>query len=220
MADVQIVCPTHGRAGEVTAFKTFGPELLLVVSTSQLPLYKEAYPFAKFDVHPDDIKGLGPKVKWMQARYEGGYFRVDDDAGPMIDHANSCDVTPETARAIVHRNADMAEQMGMFMFGFTELARPVYYSGHRPYRLAGELEGGDIWACGLNAYHHRKCLIDMRYAIPTPVGQKGGLARYRTSKRVWEKAAVLRQAFGEAIELQDQATFDDTYPWNLRVPWR
>jgi hypothetical protein len=177
MADVTIVCPTHGRAGEVTAFKTFGPDLLLCVAESQAPLYREA---------------------------------------------------------------DLAEQLGVFMFGFTELSKPVYWSGHKPYKLAGELEGGkcgflpghqiwwpddlepfidDIWACGLNAFYHRKCLIDLRYAIPTTVGQKGGLAASRTTHRVWEAAARLRDAFGESIALQERATFDDTYPWNLRVPW-
>jgi hypothetical protein len=239
MADVTIVCPTHGRAGEVTAFKTFGPDLLLCVAESQLPFYREAYPDGRFDVHPDSVKGLIAKVKWMHARY-GGYFRVDDDASPMIDHSSGEKVKPSTAVQVVHRNADLAEQLGVYMFGFTELSKPVYWSGHKPYKLAGELEGGkcgflpghqiwwpddlepfidDIWACGLNAFYHRKCLIDLRYAIPTTVGQKGGLAASRTTHRVWEAAARLRDAFGETIALQDRATFDDTYPWNLRVPW-
>jgi hypothetical protein len=217
MADVTIVCPSHGRAGEVTAFKTFGPDLMLCVSESQAPLYREAYPDVKLDVHPDSVKGLGPKVKWMNAKY-GSYFRVDDDAGHMIDHtAGGTKITDgKLAQALVHRLADQAEQMGAFMFGFTELARPVYYSGHQPFKVSGEIEGGN---CGLNAFHHRFCLIDMRYAIPTTVGQKGGLAAYRTRVKVWEKANVLREAFGDAIALQTKETFEDVYPWNLRVPW-
>jgi hypothetical protein len=240
VAQVTIVCPTHGRAGEVTAFKTFGPQLLLCVAESQAPLYKEAYPDCNLDVHPDSVKGLGPKVRWMQEKY-GSYFRVDDDADYMIDHTAGGEKVKDwkLAQALVHRLADQAEQMGAFMFGFTELARPVYYSGHQPFKVAGEIEGGkcgflkghsiwwpedcsfidDIWACGLNAFHHRYCLIDMRYAIPTIVGQKGGLAAYRTRSKVWEKAEVLRAAFGDAIKLQNRNDFDDVYPWNLRVPW-
>jgi hypothetical protein len=191
MADVTIVCPTHGRAGEVTAFKTFGPDLLLCVAESQLPFYREAYPDGRFDVHPDSVKGLIAKVKWMHAKY-GGYFRVDDDASPMIDHSS----------------------------GELEGGKCGFLPGHQIW-WPDDLEPfiDDIWACGLNAFYHRKCLIDLRYAIPTTVGQKGGLAASRTTHRVWEAAARLRDAFGETIALQDRATFDDTYPWNLRVPW-
>lgn len=240
MVDVTIVCPSHGRAGEVGAFKTFGPDLLLCVAESQAPLYRAAHPDARLDLHPDSIKGLGPKVKWMNEKY-GAYFRVDDDAGAMIDHTSGgAKITDFAfARGLVYRLADMAEQMGCFMFGFTELARPVYYSGHQPFKLTGEIEGGkcgflpgsriwwpddiafvdDIWACGLNAYYHRKCVKDMRYGLPTVVGQKGGLANVRTSTRIWKAADFLRASFGEAIDLADRSTFDDTYPWNLRVPW-
>jgi hypothetical protein len=239
--DLTIVCPSHGRAGSVTAFRTFGEDLMLCVAESQLEAYRAAHPNARFDVHPDSVVGLGPKVKWMYAKY-GSYFRVDDDADFMINHAAGGEKVRDgrVARALVHRLADMAQQMGAYQFGFSELARPMYYSGHRPFLLTAEIEGGkcgflagskiwwpddvgfidDIWACGLNAYHHRFAVKDMRYAIPTVVGQKGGLANFRTKKAVWEKAEVLRQAFGDAIELQDKETFDDTYPWNLRYPWR
>lgn len=240
MTEPVIVCPTHGRAGEVTAFRTFGPNLLLCVSESQAPRYREAYPEARLDVHPDSIKGLGPKVKWMIEKY-GGYFRVDDDADYMIDHTAGGEKIRDHAKArdLVYRLADQAEQMGLFMYGFTELARPVYYSGHQPFRLTGLIEGGkcgflpgsriwwpdnidfidDFWASAINAFHHRACLIDMRYAIPTKVGQKGGLASFRTDKRIWEMADFLKASFGPAVDLSERATFDDTYPWRLKVPW-
>jgi hypothetical protein len=239
-AEVTIVCPTHGRAGEVTSFATFGPGLLLCVAESQAPAYRAAYPDARLDVHPDSVKGLGLKVIWMAEKY-GSFFRVDDDADRMIDHTQDCKIDDTAkARDLVYRLADQARDMGAFMFGFTELVRPVYYSGHAPFRLTGLIEGGkcgfleghsiwwpehisfvdDFWASALNAYHHRFCLVDMRYAIPTQVGQLGGLAGHRTTSQIWEKADFLRTAFGEAVELSDRETFDDTYPWRLRLPWR
>jgi hypothetical protein len=240
MADVTIVCPTHGRAGEVTAFKTFGPSLLLCVAESQLPLYREAYPNGRFDVHPDSVKGLGPKVVWMHEKY-GAWFRVDDDADYMLDHTAGGEKITDArkARHLVHRLADQAEQMGLFMFGFTELARPVYYSGHKPFKLTGVIEGGkcgflpgsqlfwptdidmadDVWISGLNAYFHRACLIDMRYAIPTEIGQKGGLAAHRTTPRIDEWSQKLKDTFGEAMMINPPGSYSGPYPWNLRVPW-
>jgi hypothetical protein len=239
MADVQIVCPTHGRAGEVTAFRTFGPDLLLCVSQSQLPLYREAYPDARFDVHPDSVKRLAPKIRWMYARY-GSFFRVDDDASEMLDNTDGGSKVTDVgkARDLVFRLADMAEEMGVFMFGFTRLARPVFYSGHRPFELSGELAGSrtgflegsglwwpddidfydDAWASGLNAYMHRKCLIDNRYTIPAKIGVKGGLAAYRTRATIWQKAEILKQSFGDAVTL-NLDDVDDVCPWTLKVPW-
>jgi hypothetical protein len=240
MPDVQIVCPSHGRAGEVTAFRTFGPDLLLCVAQSQLPAYREAYPEGRFDVHPDSVKGLGPKVTWMREKYGDCFFRVDDDADYMIDQMASEKITdPRKARALVYRLADQAEQMGCFLYGFTELARPVYYSGHQPFKLSGLIEGGkigflpgsrlwwpdelpwleDAWLAALNAHYHRFCLIDMRYCLPTLVGQKGGLAAHRTVKRVFEMGDYLRNAFGSAIEMIPVEKWDGSYPYRLRIPW-
>jgi hypothetical protein len=239
MAEPTIVCPTHGRAGDVTSFKTFGPSLLLCVSESQAPLYREAYPEARLDVHPDSVVGLGPKVKWMLDKY-GSMFRVDDDADYFFDHMNSEKITdPKVAKSLVYRLADQAEQMGAFLYGFTELARPVYYSGHQPFKLTGLIEGGkigflpgsrlwwpeehpwleDAWLAGLNAYYHRFCLIDQRYCLPTLVGQKGGLAGARTVRRVYEMADSLKASFGEAIELIPAEKWDGSYPYRLRIPW-
>jgi hypothetical protein len=239
MADVTIVCPTHGRAGDVTAFQTFGPQLLLCVAESQYPLYREAYPNGNFDVHPDTVKGLAPKVTWMYEKY-GSFFRVDDDAGPMLDNADGGSKITDWHKAqdLVHRLADMAEQMGVYMFGFTHLSRPVYYSGHKPFQLTGALHGGktgflegsglwwpedisffdDVWISGLNAYLHRKCLIDNRYTIPTKIGIKGGLAAFRTRAMIDKKAQVCQATFGDAVTLHPDDV-DDVCPWSLKVPW-
>lgn len=234
-----IACPTHGRAGEVTTFKTFGDDLLLVVAESQLEAYKDAHPHARFDVHPDSVKGLGPKVRWMLDKY-GPMFRVDDDADYIIDHADGSKVTrPQIARDLVYRLADMAEDMGCFLYGFTELAKPLYFSGHRPYKLSGLIEGGkigfipgsklwwpedqpwleDAWLAALNAYHHRFCLIDQRYCLPTLVGQKGGLANARTMRRVWKMGEFLQTQFGDAIEMIPADKWDGSYPYRLKIPW-
>jgi hypothetical protein len=238
VADLTIVCPTHGRAGEVTAFECFGPDLLLCVAESQAPLYREAYPDARLDVHPDSVKGLGPKMTWMAAKY-GAFFRIDDDGRQMIDHTDGSRVPPERAVELARRLADTAEAMGAYLFGMTSEVRPLYFNPQTPLRMTGVIDGGksgflpgsklwwpddvgfadDFWISALNAYHHRFCLIDDRLCIPTQVGQKGGLAAIRTERAIWAKAEVLKAAFGDAVVLKDKADAGFTYPWRLKVPW-
>jgi hypothetical protein len=239
MTDLTIACPTHGRAGQVTTFRTFGEDLLLVVAESQHEAYKAAHPHARFDVHPDSVVGLGPKIKWMLDKY-GSMFRVDDDADYMIDHVNSRKITdPQVAKDLVYRLADQAEQMDAYIYGFTELAKPLYFSGHQPFKLTGLLEGGkigfreghgiwwpenhpwleDAWVSAMNAFKNRYCLIDQRYCLPTLVGQRGGLANTRTMERVWKMADTLKAAFGDAVDVIPRAEFDDVYPYRLRIPW-
>jgi hypothetical protein len=241
MADVQIVCPTHGRAGEVLAFRTFGPDLLLSVAESQVPAYRAAYPDARIDPHSDEIKGL-PAKKQMLAEKFGDVFWVDDDAIEMIDHTLDCaKVEPRKACALVHRLADQCEQMGLFMFGFSLETKPLYYSGHQPFALTGMIGGGkfgilagskmfypddpalgmweDLWMSGLNAFHHRALIRDERYAIPTAVGQSGGLANVRTHRSLWQQVEKMQAAFGkQAIVLKD-ASDVQLYPWRLKIPW-
>lgn len=239
MADVQIVCPTHNRPGEVRAFETFGPDLLLSVAESQVPAYRSAYPDAKIDPHPDTLIGL-PAKKQMLADKFGAVFWVDDDAGKMIDHENGVKVEPAKARDLVQRTADTAEQMGVFLFGFSMETNPLYYSPQNPFQLTGMMGGGkfgilpgsklwypedpklgmweDLWMGAINAYHHRFMFCDLRYAIPTSVGQGGGLANVRTDKTLWEQAARMQEQFGEAIVMKERGDAA-LYPWRLKVAW-
>jgi hypothetical protein len=239
MSEVTIVCPTHGRAGEVTAFAIFGEELLLCVAESQAPAYREAHPQARLDVHPDSVVGLGPKMTWMYEKY-GAMFRVDDDAHRMIDHTDSTRVEPAKAVGVVQRLADQAEQVGAYLFGLTSDENPMHFSPQSPFRVTGLVDGGklgllpgsqlwwpediafadDFWVSMLNAYHHRFCLVDERYCIATRVGQQGGLASVRTQDAIWTKAQFLRDSFGDACELKDKGDVTFTYPWRGRVPWR
>ena len=59
---------------------------------------------------------------------------------------------------------------------------------------------------------------DERHAIPTSVGQLGGLANVRTNAVMAELADFLVANFGDAIVLKDQKDAA-LYFWRLRVPW-
>jgi hypothetical protein len=238
-SEVTIVCPTHGRPGQVHAYKTFGPDLLLSVADSQVPAYRDAYPDARIDPHPDTIIGLPAKKQMLLDKF-GAVFWVDDDAGQMIDHTDSTKVDPAKARDLVQRTADTAAQMGAFLFGFSMEPNPLYYKPHAPFALTGMMGGGkfgvlpgsklwypddphvgfweDLWMGALNAFHHRFMLCDLRYCIPTSVGQGGGLANMRTDATLWAQVGKMTSLFGDAIVLKDKQDVQ-LYPWRLKVLW-
>jgi hypothetical protein len=239
MSDVTIVCCTHGRAGQVHAFRAFGEELLLSVAESQLPAYRAAYPTARFDPHPDSIVGLPAKKQFLLEKF-GSVFWIDDDAAQMIDHTDSTKVEPAKANALVHRLADQAQQMGAHLFGFGSDVVPLHFQPQRPFAVTGMLGGGkfgvlegsqlwypddpevgiweDLWLGALNAVHHRFCLVDLRYVLPTFVGQEGGLASLRTDSVLWRQADRMVEMFGDAIKLKAKGDAQ-LYPWRLSVPW-
>jgi hypothetical protein len=239
MTEVTIVCPTRGRAGEVSAFRTFGNEMLLSVSESEVDAYRAAYPDARIDPHSDDLIGLPAKKQMLLEKF-GGVFWVDDDALPMIDMTTSQKVDPPVACDLVQRTADTAEQMGAFLFGFNHDEIPMHFQPQRPFQLTGMMGGGkfgvlpgsklwyppdprvgfweDLWLGALNAYEHRFCFCDLRYTIPTSVGQVGGLSNLRSDRTLWEQADVMVSCFGDAVKLKDKADVT-LYPWRLKVPW-
>lgn len=239
--ELTIVCPTHGRAGQVKAFEAFGEDLLLSVAESQVAEYRAAYPDARIDPHPDTVVGICQKKNWLHKKY-GSVFMIDDDAKPMIDlmGVTTHKVDPATAVDVIWRLADQADQMGAKFYGFAEEPNPLHFSPMHPFRVTGPIAGGkvgwhasddlwwpdevefsvaeDVWMSALNAYAHRYCLIDMRYCIPTQVGQLGGLSKFRTDSAIWRAADRLKDAFGDAITIKTKSE-TALYPWRLKVPW-
>jgi hypothetical protein len=246
---VTIVCPTHGRAGNVKTFRVFGDDLLLSVSESQAPLYREAYPDAELDVHPDSVVGLSAKRQFRYDRF-GDVFMVDDDVASLMDMARPAGGSarvddPQRARDVVQRAFDQAEDMGAFLFGFNQNADPAMYRPQLPFRLTGFIGGHamgvrkgsklwfpktgmhgseDMWVSALNAHAHRFCLIDQRYCFVQlgTFSSKGGQAAMRTMKSLEVNLEALRESFGDAITRKKgtmRAGLSHEFQITLNVPW-
>jgi hypothetical protein len=233
MADVTIACPSFHRAGKVKTFGVFGDDLMLVVAQHQLDEYRAAYPNARFDPHPDDLNGLPLVRQWMYDKY-GDVFMCDDDVPWMYDYRErSVKVPPDKAVDVVYRLADMAEEMGAYLYGCSEERNPLRYQPHRPFRLTGVVRGramglragarfffpaersvdDEMCLSGLNAYYHRYCLVDERYAMPGDEYTPGGLAYRRSHGTLLMWVEKLKGMFGDAVQSQEMGDA------KLKVPW-
>jgi hypothetical protein len=234
MTDVTIACPTFNRAGKVKTFTALGSDLLLVPPLHQAQLYRAAYPEARVDPHPDELKGLPPVRQWMYEKY-GDLFMVDDDVPQMFDYTQERTrrLNPPEAKTVIHRIADQAEQMGAFLWGPSNERNPLRFQPQRPFRLTGVVRGrcmgllagakfffpqeisadDEMCVSGLNAYFHRFCLVDERYAMPGDEYTPGGLASRRSSHTLTRWVEKLQEMFGEAITAQKLGDAKLTVPW-------
>lgn len=57
MAELPIVCPTHGRPGRIHAFDVL-PDIPPCVARSRKTSNREAYPAAELIVHPSSVKAI------------------------------------------------------------------------------------------------------------------------------------------------------------------
>lgn len=225
-----IVCPTHGRAGNVKTFDVL-PDIPLCVAESQKPLYEEHYPDVEYIVHPDDVRGISPKRQWLIDRY-GDVFMVDDDVTAFFDLSvgpgnNPVISDPQFVRDCVERLFDTAEQIGAYLVGFSRYADATLYRPQIPFKLVGFLSGhaigfrkgsklwfpdttelltDDLYISALNAHHHRFMWQDNRYSFVNPDvwRNKGGMATDRTMARLGKNADTMVELFGDAIRFKKQ----------------
>jgi hypothetical protein len=223
MADPLIVCPSHGRAGQVLVFKVL-PDIPLCVAESQAPLYAAAYPGCDLIIHPDDVVGIAPKRQWMLDKL-GDVMMFDDDVTGVSDVqvglGESAKVTdPDRIRGLVQRLFGMAEALGATVCGFSSYADPAMYRPQNPFSLKQMVSGhtlgvrrsdkvvfppksdlltDDLFISALGMFHDRVVLTDLRYAVSVAHTwhATGGMAAHRTWQRMVENEKYLKMVFGD-----------------------
>jgi hypothetical protein len=186
--------------------------------------------------HPDEVRGLTPKLNWMfehLADDEAVVF-LDDDLEYICrcftdpSEAKARKVTdPATVEAIIGQTLHLAAGVGAFYFGWESSESTIrYYSGLQPFKLTGFINGcamgfrtghglrfderivakNDYDIACANAYRHRICLRDTRYAFcqrETFTGA-GGQSHFRNSETERRDVEILRQKFGDVITVGKQ----------------
>lgn len=226
MSDVPIVVPSHRRAGAVRAFDAV-LDPVLCVAEDQYKNYKDLYPSAAIEAHPDSVVGLAPKRNWMLKHF-GDHFSLDDDVSEMrriYDPDAPPKMSAEEATDVVQATAEMAREVGAKLWGFSNYPMTYTFDVFKPFKTTGyvngfamgiftdgllrfpeesDFMGSDYFVSALNAYHHRYIWLDTRFAFAQhgTFRNPGGQADFRnmeTERRSYER---LRNYFGAAIELK------------------
>lgn len=133
-------------------------------------------------------------------------------------------LTPEENALVLWRLADEAREAGVFLFGINASGDPRNYKCLAPYKMTGYVDGSaygmlrgsklfhtkeivaavDHWLSGLNAFYHRRCLIDNRYGVVQAretgnFRNPGGASVWRTEETEVSDTEVLRKYFGKKV---------------------
>lgn len=236
--EIKIIIVSHKRADTIVTHKAVN-NVIVCVPESQLEEYKRYNPQLEYVTHPDEVIGSSPKRQWIFEKF-GDCFMIDDDVMYMhrvyLPNKNEREyvMTPEEATSIIYATYDNAKQAGVKLFGFNRSNHPKAYSGAEPIVLTGFITGGaygliaegskiffpdywdfvgdDYFLNGINAYHHRYCWIDARFAFAFKETERGrgGVADYRTEAKRKETYFYLKQKFGSAIKPKKPSSIKKT----------
>lgn len=246
---IPIIIVSHKRASTMLTHRALN-NFVVCVPENQKDEYHRYNPQFEIVTHPDTIIGSSPKRQWILEKY-GECFMIDDDVRSFnrtyIPDAKkySYTLTPDEAYWLIQDTANNARQAGAKLFGFNKTNYPAATHGNKPFMLTGFITGGaygilenseiffpdmpyltgdDYFLNGINAYFHRYCFIDMRFAVGFAETEKrvGGCADYRTDERRKETFIFLRKCFGDSIIGKRQSFCKKSMTKNekrLIIPW-
>lgn len=181
-------------------------------------------------VHPDQVKGLTPKLNWIFEHCDAEVLvLLDDDLEAIIrcfaEKREPATIRePDQVHAIIEHTAQLARDAGVFFFGWEASNGAIrFHSGLRPFMLTGYINGcamgfirghglrfdprvvgkNDYDISAMNAWKHRLCFKNCRYVFQqkgTFIG-KGGQSEHRNSETEKRDLDLLRQKWGEIFHV-------------------
>lgn len=223
---LKVVTPSYKRADRVLSKKVCS-DVILCVSESEEYEYRLHNPECEIVTHPDSVKGIIPKRNWM-VNYFGDLFMLDDDVHSFKklyydkgETSNIVDNNKEGVRKKIEELHELAQMIGVSLYGFSSAQTPVQYQEENFLKLTGKVTGcsyGVIksentkWdesfqlkedyliSCTI-LHSERRVLIDNRYVFKQKdtMMNPGGLSEIRTHEKEIENIYRLRKYFGETI---------------------
>lgn len=224
--EVKVVIPSHRRWDRVLTTMAVD-KAILCVAESQRSLYEKCNKGVEIVTHPDSVIGLARKRDWIIKHFKN-VFMLDDDVECLsriyVGKGEPTTVEPDEAYDLIQATAHAAHEAGAYLFGFSSSPAPISYDAFNPIRLSGYvtgcahgvLEGSklwynpdiicneDYWISLLNAHHHRLLWKDTRFywKQKDTFVNRGGLAEFRNLEAEERDFHLLRQVFGDVVELR------------------
>lgn len=246
---ILIAVPTYKRAGNVPTLALFEPEdVFMFVDTQELDLYRKEHPEAKIVEYKGD-KGLTPKLNaildYARANKYDAIFKVDDDFEEMAYFAEGfTQRISDKGRIyqVIERMAVMARDAGSPLFVTLGIPDIRKYKRSEPFSLFGTLKIGaygllidndlrfderflmkqDIDMCLQVLLHYRFYITENRYSFyyrPT-MGNKGGVASYRTREKEIKMMEMLRKKWGQMAFTNATSDRVSIYTLNIQNPFK
>jgi hypothetical protein len=246
---ILIAIPTYKRAGNVPSLALFDPEdAHLFVDTQELDLYRKEHPTAKI-VEYNGTAGLTPKLNaildYARKNKYDAVFKMDDDFEGMAYFADGYTqrlVDPARIYQVIERMAVMARDARTPLFVTLGVPDIRKYKRSDPFSLFATLKIGaygllldndlrfdermlmkqDIDMCLQVLLNHRFFIQDNRYSFyyrPT-MGNKGGVASYRTREKEEQMMAILRKKWGEQMFGAGTSDRASIYTLNIANPFK
>lgn len=242
---IDIVIPSMGRAERVLT-KNCISHAKICVPESEAKLYAEFNPDLEIITHPDSLKGLTLKRQFIYEKFPN-VFMIDDDIAHIsrlyIEKGEEPKLDKDEAYDVIQYIGNCAKLAGCYLFGISKEVNPLTYTEMKPIELTGILNGDigllegsklffhelakvseDYWISAYNAYVHRYCWIDKRFAAKgkDTFGNTGGCASIRTKEQEKADTLFLRKMFGEAIKIKgdtDLSKRKHEFMRTLKIPF-
>jgi hypothetical protein len=246
--EVKVVIPSHKRAARVRT-KDAVANCILCVPESQLKEYKQNNPNIEIVTHPDTVRGLAAKRNWIYRKF-GNVMMLDDDIQAMqrlyIPPYSLLPTVIEPALAydIIQVTANMAKELGAYLFGFGTVSDARCFKPYRPFRLTGYCNGcafgllkgsniffheeaiavEDYFGSLINAFYHRYAFFDTRFGMVQLATFKniGGQAEFRNQETERNDFLFLKRMFGSIVRGRGFSHFSKPsheYQRSIKLPF-
>jgi len=227
MNEITIACPSKGRPDKVLTNKVVD-KVVLVVNENEKEEYEKYNSNNEVVSPPKHVNNLSKTRDWIINKYDNVVMMDDDIDTVRINYAETREkikiTDPKQVYDIILYTANIAKQLGTYMFGFSNIRNPVGYRSASPFKFVEFMPGAtvgflkghgmyydprietadDYFVTCLNAYYHRYSLINTMFTFLT-VGnftREGGVMENRTQKVVVNDTMILRETFGEIIQIK------------------
>lgn len=233
MVDLRVIIPSRGRSKECRHALRLFPGATVLVHDYEYDLYRDALPDGTEIVQHSLDGGIAPIRQWAMDNFdEEALLFVDDDVRYLkvvagFKTASRVIRDPRAIAQVAENAAYIAGEIGAPIFGFAQTSGDVRkYKPTDPINMSGWVGSvigvygrkidydttlrmrADIDFCMRALLQERIIFVDTRFAFVhhKMFAHKGGNAHMRSQERSEREIGVLKQRWGDLIQVKEAKT--------------